>query len=163
MWPWDPPVGSHYWQPSQGDKPDEIGEAVSWKNIFFFYIYADRCLCFIIMERRDLFLFLFNSKSKYNARNNKDNYLRQGTFVCKAITKTEPLCTHAVYIRSHVPYGFSKAISCSQKQSFLFIKGLWAIWKEVIKHFHLSLISNIAHLYCHWQRLRAAIKIYCIT
>lgn len=70
----------------------------------------------------------------------------------------------AVNIRSHAPYGFSKAISCTQKQSFLFIKGLWAIWKEVIRHFHLSLISNIAHLHCHWQRLQAtAIKIYCVT
>lgn len=35
---------------------------------------------------------------------------------------------------------------------------------EVIKHFHLSLISNKAYLYCHWQRLQAtAIKIYSIT
>lgn len=35
---------------------------------------------------------------------------------------------------------------------------------EVIKHFHLSLISNKAYLHCHWQRLQAtAIKIYCVT
>lgn len=35
---------------------------------------------------------------------------------------------------------------------------------EVIKHFHLSLISNKARLHCHWQRLQATvIKIYCVT
>lgn len=46
-------------------------------------------------------------------------------------------------------YGFLKAVDCSQKQPFLFIKGLAATRKEVIKQFHLTLVSNKTHLLCH--------------
>lgn len=100
-----------------------LGKRFLKKKIYiFFYIYADMCLCFIIMERRDLFYFYSTVSPNIMHGIIKSNILGRGPQSVRLVT--EPICTHAVNIRSHVPYGFSKAISCSQKQSFLFIKGL---------------------------------------
>lgn len=59
---------------------------------------------------------------------------------------------------------FQKQYPAPKSSHFSLSKACELFWKEVIKHFHLSLISSKAHLHCHWQRLQAtAIKIYCVT